>query len=525
MPITATISVPAYVPVDSVEAIELRNVSGRARYGAIARDAGNNQILGRRAVWSSSNPAVATVDSMGSVTPLSDGTTVLTVTIEGESDTVNLTVNGIVPMDVSTVSVAPSSFTVSTGSTQQLTATPRDINGLPLPGRVVTWVSSAPSIASVNSSGLVTGVAAGSATITATCEGVTGTASGTVTGGVTPVVTTVTVAPASPTIADDGTQQFTATVRDQSGNVMAGQAVTWTSGTPGIATINSSGLATAVADGTTTITATSVTDNTKSGTATLTVSSSAGTPATLTSVGNGFKTGSNFSDAETPQDVVDTFVAIGNQEGFVPAAGRITLVTDPTYGQVPRLSFVGAPNPNRLWFYLDGDVDDLVPNLRFRVLMKFAGIANVASLANTLLFTVEAENSDPYRSIEVGFNASSQLAITPQNVDITGTNTGNTTEAAAIVAGGWREYIVELNNNGDDTATLNIYANAPGATRTAVLSVPVNTYVDANNPSFDGLGIMFFNVPTGITLDLALVENCDVYDGDGDLIPVANMGS
>jgi hypothetical protein len=63
----------------------------------------------------------------------------------------------------------------------QLTATPKDAGGSALTGRIVTWASSATSVATVTGAGLVTGVAAGSVTITATSEGINGTSTVTVT--------------------------------------------------------------------------------------------------------------------------------------------------------------------------------------------------------------------------------------------------------------------------------------------------------------------------------------------------------
>jgi alpha-tubulin suppressor-like RCC1 family protein/uncharacterized protein YjdB len=60
--------------------------------------------------------------------------------------------------------------------TAQLTATPRDAGGAALNGRPVTWQSAAETVASVSTTGLVTGVAAGSTTITATSEGRSATA-------------------------------------------------------------------------------------------------------------------------------------------------------------------------------------------------------------------------------------------------------------------------------------------------------------------------------------------------------------
>src|SRR2546425_5339206 len=77
---------------------------------------------------------------------------------------------------VASLAVAPQTLTVGVGATAQLTATPRDANGAFLAGRSVTWASSNTAVATVNTTGLVTGVAAGQATITATSEGRSGTA-------------------------------------------------------------------------------------------------------------------------------------------------------------------------------------------------------------------------------------------------------------------------------------------------------------------------------------------------------------
>src|SRR5207249_1514584 len=107
------------------------------------------------------------------------------------------------------VTVSPASVSVLQGQTVQLTATPRDANGNPLTGRVITWQSSNSAIASVNGSGLVTGVGRGGpVTMTATSEGQSGTASVTVT--VAPVAA-VTVTPSSGTVAIGQTVQLTAT--------------------------------------------------------------------------------------------------------------------------------------------------------------------------------------------------------------------------------------------------------------------------------------------------------------------------
>src|SRR5262249_49738887 len=83
-----------------------------------------------------------------------------------------------------------------------------------------------------------------------------------------PVATTVTVTPATASLVVGGTQALTASVLDQNGNAMTGQAVAWSTSNSGVATVSSAGSVTAVAAGTATITATS---SGKSGTSSVTV--------------------------------------------------------------------------------------------------------------------------------------------------------------------------------------------------------------------------------------------------------------
>ena len=90
---------------------------------------------------------------------------------------------------------------------------------------------------------------------------------------VTPTVNSVTVSPASVTLDPNGTQQLTATV--DATPASADKSVTWSSSTPSVAIVSESGLVTAVAQGTATITATSNLDNTKSGTCSVTVNAPA----------------------------------------------------------------------------------------------------------------------------------------------------------------------------------------------------------------------------------------------------------
>src|SRR5205814_9304094 len=136
------------------------------------------------------------------------GPVALTAGGEGQGGASSITESSV-PVPVSSVTVSPASASVSAGQTVQLTATPKDANGNPLSGRVVSWASSNTSAATVNGSGLVTGVAAGSATITATSEGQTGTAAITVTGPAPGCATSTTAFQNSAFTSQNGS--FTAT--------------------------------------------------------------------------------------------------------------------------------------------------------------------------------------------------------------------------------------------------------------------------------------------------------------------------
>ena len=222
-------------------------------FSATTKDAANHILTGRVITWASSNNAIATIDNLGKTTGQSPGTVTITATSEGKSGTASLTVT---PAPVATVAVAPSTQSVVAGSsTPAFSTTLKDGNGNVLTGRVVTWSSSDNGIATINASGVATGVAPGTVTITATSEGKTGTASLTVTPA--PVATVAVTPPSQTVLAGSSAPPFSATTRDGANNILSGRVVTWSSSDNSIATIDNSGVATGVAPGTVTITATS----------------------------------------------------------------------------------------------------------------------------------------------------------------------------------------------------------------------------------------------------------------------------
>ena len=151
------------------------------------------------------------------------------------------------------------------GDTLRLTAEAFDANGHAVAGAEFAWGTNGDSVATVDASGLVTAAANGTATITATA----GEASGSATVTVAQVVSSVTVVPAEANFAALGdTLRLTAEAFDANGHAVAGAEFAWGTNGDSVATVDASGLVTAAANGTATITATA---GEASGSATVTV--------------------------------------------------------------------------------------------------------------------------------------------------------------------------------------------------------------------------------------------------------------
>ena len=113
--------------------------------------------------WSSSDEAIATVDSEGKVTANAAGTATITVTTKDGNKTAECKVTVGIP--VTGVSLDETTLTLAEGKSAKLTAkvTPADATN-----KSVTWSSSDEAIATVDSEGNVRAAAVGIATITVT---------------------------------------------------------------------------------------------------------------------------------------------------------------------------------------------------------------------------------------------------------------------------------------------------------------------------------------------------------------------
>ncbi|MFY0627068.1 MAG: Ig-like domain-containing protein [Reichenbachiella sp.] len=257
-----TVNVSLFVDVTGVsldDDVETIGVGGTHTLTAtvLPVDASNKAIT-----WSSDDEAVATVVD-GVVSAVGEGSATITVTTDDGSftDTFVITVDD--PTPVVSVSLDDDVETILEGEQYTLTETV-----LPLDATIqtVTWSSGDEAVATVLD-GVVTGVSVGSTTITVTTDDGGFTADFVIT--VDPVpVTGVSITPSTASIKATLTVQLVTTVLPENAT---DKSVTWSSSDEGIATVDSEGLVTGVAEGQVTITATSVSQGDVIGTSTVTV--------------------------------------------------------------------------------------------------------------------------------------------------------------------------------------------------------------------------------------------------------------
>lgn len=226
------------------------------QFAAQARDGAGAPTAGASITWSSSNTGAATVSSSGLVTAAANGTTQVKATAGGvQSSPVSVTVAQV----PASVAIAPTSVAFGAiGSTRQLAATVQDSTGNAIAGQTIAWSRSGPgTTATVSATGLVTAVAVGALdTAVATAGSLSAKAPISVTQVVAGVTVTSTSATPDTLKTTGRTRQFSAAARDSNANAIGTATLTWSTSAASVATVSASGVVTAVADGSATITAT-----------------------------------------------------------------------------------------------------------------------------------------------------------------------------------------------------------------------------------------------------------------------------
>ncbi|MBP5280874.1 MAG: Ig-like domain-containing protein [Lachnospiraceae bacterium] len=199
--------------------------------------------------WTSSNANVVSVTPNGlncTIKGLKDGSATITVKTADGGFTASCSVT--VRTAVTGVSLSQTSASMNKGDTLQLTATIAPSNAT---NQSVTWSSSNTSVATVSSSGLVTAKKGGNATITVTTADGNKTATCAIT--VISPVTGVSLSQTSAAMNKGDTLQLTATITPSDAT---NKNLTWSSSRTSVATVSNSGLVTAKANGSATITVT-----------------------------------------------------------------------------------------------------------------------------------------------------------------------------------------------------------------------------------------------------------------------------
>ena len=159
----------------AVVAISISPTSGAVKPGATQQytatgTLGNNQTqdVTGQVNWSSSNAAVANINQAG----LATGVALGTVTIQAKANDVIATAT-LTVSNVTAITITVANTTIVTGGTTQATAVDQNNNDIT---STVTWTSSNTSVATVSSTGVVSGVSIGSANITASLGSITSSA-------------------------------------------------------------------------------------------------------------------------------------------------------------------------------------------------------------------------------------------------------------------------------------------------------------------------------------------------------------
>ena len=145
------------------------HVGEKVKFSAAAKDAAGNPIDAKVSVWFAAPFDLAGADESGEVTFHAPGIVTVGAVIAGKSGyaTVNVGTSKIAAIEIDQPK------TIVAGSAEKLTATARTENGNPRSDAKIKWTSDKPSVATVDSAGLVTGVAPGSATIKAASDDAT----------------------------------------------------------------------------------------------------------------------------------------------------------------------------------------------------------------------------------------------------------------------------------------------------------------------------------------------------------------
>ena len=208
---------------------------------------GSTRDMNANVAWSLQGAGIATVNGTGVVTADQVGAATILAQASGFTASASLSV-----VPVSGLNIVPATLTLAPGTSSQIQAIATLSDGrMQDLTAILAWSSTQPGIASVSSGGVVTALQVGSTTILAGGDGVTGSVSLSV---APPIALNIVPSPLSMVLGSSSQLQAIATLSDGTIENMTGTGpVAWSSAQPGVASVNSGGMATANQVGSTTI--------------------------------------------------------------------------------------------------------------------------------------------------------------------------------------------------------------------------------------------------------------------------------
>lgn len=194
--------------------------------------------------WSSSKKSVATISNQGLVTAIAEGTTTIKARAGEKTSACIVTVRKEI-IAVTSITLDKTSLSLVKGESETLVATVNPSNAT---HTKVSWTSTAPGVATVDSEGNVKAIANGNATITAQVDDIKATCPVTVT---TPVES-ITLNKTKLTLNKGESETLVATIVPTDATEAT---VTWGTSNPYMASVDANGKVTAVGAGNVTITA------------------------------------------------------------------------------------------------------------------------------------------------------------------------------------------------------------------------------------------------------------------------------
>lgn len=153
----------------TVEQDTLVAIGATTRLEVTALDANGGPLPSPEIDWTSDRPGTVEISAEGIATALDNGSARISAAVGGVSGSATVTV----AQAVESVTVTPTALTFGTaGDTTRLEASATDPGGTPISDPRILWLSSDPTVASVDTAGLVTARGSGEATVTAAVRGV-----------------------------------------------------------------------------------------------------------------------------------------------------------------------------------------------------------------------------------------------------------------------------------------------------------------------------------------------------------------